>query len=184
MRYCRKLEVKDVELIPQYAGILHEGLEKLAHLDKTDEVKRAQFMYNRDYLVKSLTDGKLIGHFNEENLDGVLVEELDTLNFDNTCVKNNVLLIKWLASQQSGIGIGGDLVKDCISRASAEKRDAVAVGVFENNPSAMRLYIKNGFVENKRKEGIIGMYHFLNPKMDPLNIMTEIYSQMFGQCTF
>lgn len=183
MSYCRKLEATDVGLIPEYARILHEGLTKIEGGSSTVEEDKIKLKDSEEYVQNFFNSGirnRLIGHFTDKSLDGVLIEKIETIDFDDTGRTDNIALLRWLVSKYEGKGIGSELLADSIARAHQEKRDAVTLGVSESNERALILYKRNGFYQTSNQNGLIEMYHFLNPKMDPRNLMTEIYTQMFG----
>jgi GNAT superfamily N-acetyltransferase len=184
MRYCRKLETTDVGLIPEYARILHEGLTKIGWEGYTEEASKTHLEESEEYVQNFFNSGiknRLIGHFTDKSLDGILIERIETIDFDHTGRKDNVALLAWLISKNEGKGIGSELLDDSITRARQEKRDAVTLTVSESNERALRFYKRNGLYELANQSGLIEMYHFLNPRMDPRNLMVEIYSQMFGE---
>lgn len=172
MENCRILTPKDAVFLPQYVQILRTGLDKIAQVDERSKIDETVALYTEEYLQRFLQanqENRLVGHFDGKSLDGILIEGKNTIDFDQLGIKDNITLIKWIVSQQSGNGIGSELLQDCITRAKYENKDAVALSVAERNQNARRIYQKYNFQENGNENGMIGMYYYLNPRMDPAN---------------
>jgi GNAT superfamily N-acetyltransferase len=90
---------------------------------------------------------RFYGHFDDEKLDGQLIEEI------RAEVPKKVD-IRWIMAKNKGTGIGNELLADCIQRAKDERTTVLTTTLSRLNKPAFNLYEKFGFHEYKRYEGV------------------------------
>ena len=142
MSTCRILTPSDEILIPQYLGILNQGLEELSVFSNPSKIQETRRIYTPKYVRWNLppdSEKRFIGHFEDTTLDGILIEGFDNLGQVRTT-------LNWVVAKQKRKGIGTQLIMDCIARAQHEKRDVVVLGVSKKNVQAIRLYERLGFI--------------------------------------
>ena len=146
MNYETKvLTEKDRQIIPAYSGILRARMEDISHFySGTPIVQETLDKYNSEYLARCLSgkeDSRLVGHFSDNNLDGILIEGFKSEG------QYDITVLRWIMANQSGRGIGGRLITNSISRARAENKAGLQLVVAKENLDAQRLYNKLGFKE-------------------------------------
>jgi ribosomal protein S18 acetylase RimI-like enzyme len=149
MEDCKILTPNDGIIVPNYVELFNEVLDEISPFYDKTSIQDARDKYTREYIVAHLSpnkDKRFVGHFNNQNLDGLLVEgfKSDTPNRTE---------INWVMASQKGMGIGTTLIQDCINRARAEAQDMVVLGVSTKNIQARKLYEKLGFVSGGKYKG-------------------------------
>lgn len=100
---------------------------------------------------------------NEQNVLGVVIFKKDlSQEFENLGITNAIELKTLFvvnAEQNSGVGLGSQLLNQCLKFASTAKADNVIVTVSEEKPESLRFFERKGFkkiklLEDKYKSGV------------------------------
>ncbi|PIN80392.1 hypothetical protein COV13_03655 [Candidatus Woesearchaeota archaeon CG10_big_fil_rev_8_21_14_0_10_32_9] len=156
------LTPQDTLIVPKYVHLFNKVIDEISPFYTSKTIQEAKVLYTQEYIVNHLnspSEIRFIGHFSDQNLDGLLIERFDKLDGNRTT-------INWVLAGEKGLGIGSELILDCISRAKNENKDNVTLVVAVENTLARKLYRKLGFISG-------GVYTSKNK--DSLELMGYVF---------
>ncbi|MFH2028910.1 MAG: GNAT family N-acetyltransferase [Nanoarchaeota archaeon] len=146
MSESRLLIPEDSGLVPLVYGIFSRRLDEIEPLYSGDIVEKARKRYTPDYFMECLkpdSEDKILGHFTDESLDGILIGGFDVDYSSGNPIDRSI--IRWIMADVSGKGIGSSLINCAIDRAKSQDYDVMALILSAKNKGAKRLYEKMGF---------------------------------------